>query len=470
MSQPPRFGPATATFLVVSSMIGTGVLTTSGFTVALVGSNQLMLALWVVGGILAVCGALSLAELAAMLPESGGDYVFLREAYGPSAGFLSGWVSFLIGFGGPIAASASAAGKYLLAPTGLEDSVARPAELAVATAVIVGLSVIHCLGRRATIRTQAGMTLAKLTILSGLAVAGLAAGAGRWGNLADRPPLSPELAMAMASSLVYVSYAYTGWNAAAYVAGEVAEPQRRLPRAILLGTGLVTALYLALNVTYALALTAADVRGIVAERGLDAVAPIAQLAAERLFGPWIAAPLSVAVGVTLLASVSAYVLTGPRVAAAMAVAGQFPAAAGRLSAAGVPVVATVVQAAWALVLLWTASFEAILLYAGVGLAVFSMLTVASVFVLRVRRPDLPRPFRVPGYPVVPAVYLLGTGILTAAVAWERPAVATVSLATILAGLPAAWLWGRFATPRSVARRRGVSEHDDQEGGDRSQHE
>lgn len=385
MSEPPRFGPATATFLVVSSMIGTGVLTTSGFTVALVGSNQLMLALWVVGGILAVCGALSLAELAAMLPESGGDYVFLREAYGPAAGFLSGWVSFLIGFGGPIAASASAAGKYLLAPAGLEAAAGRHAELAVATAVIIGLALIHCLGRHATIRTQAGMTLVKLVILSGLAIAGLAAGAGRWGNLADRPPPSPELMLAMASSLVYVSYAYTGWNAAAYVAGEVAEPQRWVPRAILLGTGIVTALYLALNVTYALALTAADVRRIVAERGLDAVAPIAQLAAERLFGPWIAVPLSVAVGLTLLASVSAYVLTGPRVAAAMAVAGQFPAAAGRVSAAGVPVVATVVQAAWALVLLWTASFEAILLYAGVGLAIFSMLTVAAVFVLRLRR-------------------------------------------------------------------------------------
>jgi APA family basic amino acid/polyamine antiporter len=446
MSQPPRFGPATATFLVVSSMVGTGVLTTSGFTVALVGSNQLMLILWVVGGILAVCGALSLAELAAMLPESGGDYVFLREAYGPLAGFLSGWVSFLIGFGGPIAASAAAAGKYLLAPAGLEATAGRQAELAVATAVIVGLSLVHCLGRRATIRTQVGMTLVKLVILSGLAVAGLAAGAGRWANLVDRPPLSPELAVAMASSLVYVSYAYTGWNAAAYVAGEVAEPQRWLPRAILLGTGIVTALYLALNVTYALALTAADVRGIVAERGLDAVAPIAQLTAERLFGPWIAAPLSVAVGLTLLASVSAYVLTGPRVAAAMAAAGQFPAAAGRLSAAGVPVVATVVQAAWALVLLWTASFEAILLYAGVGLAIFSMLTVAAVFVLRVRRPELPRPFRVPCYPVVPAVYLLGTGILTAAVAWERPEVAAVSLATVVAGLPAAWFWARFAAP------------------------
>jgi basic amino acid/polyamine antiporter, APA family len=446
MNEPPRFGPATATFLVVSSMIGTGVLTTSGFTVALVGSNQLMLVLWVVGGILAVCGALSLAELAAALPESGGDYVYLREAYGPLAGFLSGWVSFLIGFGGPIAASAAAAAKYLLAPVGLDDAATRPAELALATAVIVGLAMIHSLGRQATIRTQVGMTAVKLAILSALAIAGLAAGAGRWGNLADRPPLSPTVLVAMASSLVYVSYAYTGWNAAAYVAGEMAEPQRRLPRAILLGTGIVTALYLALNVTYALALSAADVRGIVADRGLDAVAPIAQLTAERLFGPWVAAPLAVAVGLTLLASVSAYVLTGPRVAAAMAEAGQFPAVAGRVSARGAPVVATALQAGWALVLLWTASFESILLYAGVGLAIFSMLTVAAVFVLRVRRPDLPRPFRVPGYPVVPVVYLLGTGLLTAAVAWQRPVVAAVSLATIAAGVPVAWIWSRVCRP------------------------
>ena len=230
------------------------------------------------------------------------------------------------------------------------------------------------------------------------------------------------------------------------MAGEVAEPQRRLPRSILLGTAIVTALYLALNLTYGLALSADDIRGIVADRGLDAVAPIAQLTAERLFGPWVAGPLSVAVGVTLLASVSAYVLTGPRVAAAMANAGQFPAAAGRVSSAGVPVVATVLQAAWALVLLWTASFETILLYAGVGLAIFSMLTVGAVFVLRVRRPDLRRPFRVPGYPLPPAVYLLGTAALTTAVAWERPVVAAISLATIAAGLPVAVLWSHVCRP------------------------
>ena len=222
----PRFGLATATFVVVSSMIGTGVLTTSGFTVYFVGSNQLMLALWVVGGVLALCGALTLCELSAALPRSGGDYVFLSEAYGPLAAFLSGWVSFLIGFGGPIAASASAAAKYLLAPFRLDDASAAIAQPAVASAAVVALGVVHCLGRGSTIRAQAGMTAVKIAILAALAVAGLAAGWGRWENVADRPPLSAGLLVTMASSLVYISYAYTGWNAASYVAGEVDRPQK----------------------------------------------------------------------------------------------------------------------------------------------------------------------------------------------------------------------------------------------------
>jgi APA family basic amino acid/polyamine antiporter len=447
----PRFGLATATFVVISSMIGTGVLTTSGFTVYFVGSNQLMLALWVVGGVLALCGALTLCELSAALPRSGGDYVFLREAYGPLAAFLSGWVSFLIGFGGPIAASASAASKYLLAPLRLGDAQAAVAQPAVASAAIVALGVVHCLGRGSTIRAQAGMTALKFGILAVLAVAGLAAGWGRWGNLADRPPLTPGLLVTMAASLVYISYAYTGWNAASYLAGEVDRPQQRMPRAILLGTGLVLALYLALNVAYALAMSAADVREIVGKpENVSVIAPIAQIAADRLYGYRVADPLSVAIGLTLLASVSAYILTGPRVAYAMARAGQFPEVAGRLSARGAPAVATALQVAWSLVLLWTASFERILLYSVVGLAIFSMLTVAAVYVLRRRRPDLPRPFRTPGYPLVPAVYLAGTGLLTAAVFYERPVVSTISLLSIAAGVPVYYLWAAGARRRHAA--------------------
>ncbi len=440
----PGFGPATATFVVVSSMIGTGVLTTSGFTVFFVGSNQLMLWLWVIGGVAAICGALALAELSAMMPRTGGDYVFLTEAYGPLAGFLSGWVSFLIGFGGPIALSARAAAKYVIAPMGLTTS-AGLVESLLATAAILAFAAVHASGRSRTIRVQGSMTVVKLAILGALAVAGIAAGWGHWANLDDRPPLTRGVAVAMASSFVYISYAYTGWNGASYLAGEVDEPQRRLPRAILLGTGLVTALYLALNLAYALALPAGEIARIVRDpsnhQGVNAVAPIAQIAAEHLIGPRVAGPLSVAIGLTLLASVSAYILTGPRVAYAMARAGQFPEIAGRLSPRwGTPAIATGLQTAWALVLLWAAPLERILTYAGVGLAIFSMFTVSAVYVLRWRRPDLPRPFRTPGYPVVPAIYLATTGLLVWAVVRERPEVSAYSVGSILAGVPVYYLW------------------------------
>jgi APA family basic amino acid/polyamine antiporter len=445
-AQAPGFGLATATFVVVSSMVGAGVLTTSGFTVYYVGSNQLMLALWVVGAAIALCGALTLAELAAALPRSGGDYVYLYEAYGPLAAFLSGWVSFLIGFGGPIAASAFASAKYLLAPLRLPDPAALRAQQALATVAILAFAAIHVSGRRLTVRVQGGVTVLKLGFLGLLAAAGLAAGWGRWSHLADRPPVSLPLLVTMASSLVYISYAYTGWNAAAYLAGEVERPQRLMPRAILLGTGLVVALYLALNTFYALALSAADVRGIVDApgnpQGPGAVAQVAHLAADRLFGPRLAAPLSVAIGLTLLASLSAYVLTGPRVAYAMAHAGQFPAIAGRLSARrGTPAIATGLQVAWALVLLWTGSFENLLVYCGIGLMLFSMLTVSAIYVLRWRRPDLARPFRTPGYPLVPALYLVGTGLVVAAVLVDAqnrwPSI--YALLSILAGVPVYYL-------------------------------
>jgi basic amino acid/polyamine antiporter, APA family len=172
-----------------------------GFTVYFIGSNQLMLILLVVGGVLALCGALTLCELSAAMPRTGGDYVFLYQAYGPLAAFLSGWVSFLIGFAGPIAASASAAAKYLLALMRLDDASAAVAQPAVASVAIVALGVIHCQGRGSTIRAQAGMTALKIAILVTLAVAGLVAGWGRWENLADPPPLSSGLLVTSISLL-----------------------------------------------------------------------------------------------------------------------------------------------------------------------------------------------------------------------------------------------------------------------------
>jgi APA family basic amino acid/polyamine antiporter len=284
-------------------------------------------------------------------------------------------------------------------------------------------------------------------------VAGLAVGGEGVANLRDRPPIRGPLLVDMVFALIYISYAYTGWNAASYLAGEIGDASRRLPRAILIGTALVTTLYLALNVVYALALPASEIRKLAAEGGTIAVDPIAQLAALRLFGPAWADRLSIGVGLILLSTLSAYLLTGPRVTFAMARAGQFPSIAGRLSPrTGTPVIATALQAGWALVLLWTGSFETIVLYAGVGLALASLLSVGAVYVLRVRRPDLPRSFRVPGYPWTPAIYLVPTTALIVAVFSQEPIIASLSVLSILSGLPvyAVMTWNRRGDSKTSA--------------------
>jgi amino acid transporter len=209
-----------------------------------------------------------------------------------------------------------------------------------------------------------------------------------------------------------------------------------------MGTGLVVLLYLALNLFYALALSTADVKAIVEApgntQGPDAVTQIAGLSAARFFGPGLAGLISVAIGLTMLASLSAFILTGPRVIYAMSRAGQFPAFAGRLHPrSGTPHLATWLQAAWAIVVLWSGSFEKILVFASVGLALFSLLTVSAVYALRLRRPDLPRPFRTPGYPIVPGLYLLMTVLMTGAAFSERPDASLLSVACIVAGVPLA---------------------------------
>ena len=286
-------------------------------------------------------------------------------------------------------------------------------EQALATAALVSFAVIHNSGRRQTAKVQGTITFLKLCGLVAFVVAGLSIGWRNSANLADFKPIDGKLAVSMMSSMVYIYYAYTGWNSAAYLAGEIRHAQRLLPWAILLGTALVMALYLALNVVYAFALSADEVRAIALgpsnHAGREAVAPIAQIAAVRLFGPRWSAVFSIAFGMMLLSTLSAYVLIGPRVVYAMARSGQFPSIAARLRpGAGTPAVATMLQAGVALVLLWTGSFENLIIFAGVGLSLFSMLAVSSIYILRSRRPLLHWPFLAPGYPATPAVFLVGT--------------------------------------------------------------
>ncbi|GAC1469997.1 MAG: amino acid permease [Isosphaeraceae bacterium] len=442
---PAEFGLPTAVFLIVASMVGVGVLTTSGFTVHDVGSNQLMLGLWVLGGVIALTGALTLCELTASLPRTGGDYVYLREAYGPLVSFLSGWVSFLIGFAAPSASAAVGSAKYLTAPLHIGPDSAVFLQRVLATVLVLIFALIHTSGRKQTARVQAWITLLKLILLGLFVVAGLFAGRNHFANLADRPPITPGLFVTMMSSLVWISYAYIGWNAASYLAGEFINPQRQLPRAILIGTAGVVVLYLGLNTVYALALSADDIRAIVNDpsnrEGKGAVAPIADLAARRLFGAGWSVPLSVSFGLMLLSSLSAYQLTGPRVIYAMAIAGQFPSAAGKLTArTGTPGVATLLQTAATLVLLWVGTLADLVAYASIGLSIFSMLAISGVYVLRRKYPDLPRPFRTPGYPFTPALYLFLNSLLILAVFKERPLISSYALGSILLGVPFYYLW------------------------------
>ncbi len=442
------FGLSTTTYVVIASMVGTGILTTSGYILKDTGSPTLMLGLWLLGGGLALCGALTVAELAGAMPEAGGEYVYIREAYGHLPAFLYGWVTFVIGFSAPTALTAHAAGRYLIEVYPPADPAA--AELVIrglAVVMIVGFTIVHLRGQSISARVQSATTLIKLVVLFALIVGAFVVGRGS--ALRFQPDLPTEAWPwgTLGTSLVYVMFSYTGWNAATYLAGEVRDPNRLLPWSLVLGCCGVIVLYLLLNLVYIYALPADEIR----QMPYDRVEAIAALAAQRLFGPWVARPLSVAIGVGLLATVSAFVLTGPRVYYAMARDGLFFAAVGRLHPrTGTPNAAIIAQAVCTLVLLVSGSFKNILTFAGVGLSISSFFVILSVYVLRWRKPDLPRPFRTPGYPIVPLVFLVCTGWMIIFAFLNDPRWPSVSLGVILLGIPLYYVWRAISPGRPAA--------------------
>ncbi len=378
--------------------------------------------------------------------------MILSEAYGPLVGFLGGWVSLVMGFIAPIAATASAASSYLLAPWPHAGPIVVRL---VGSAAIALFAIAHATGRSRTEWVQGFVTAATLVALVGLIVVGVTVGWPERANLFDRPPLARLPGPALFSGLILVSYCYTGWNGASYMAGEMDDPQRRLPLAVMIGTSAVILIYLGLNVVYALALPVAELRRTVHEANgdPDAVKQVAELAARRLFGERDAIFASVGLGLVILASLSALMATGPRVAFAMSRAGRLPAFFGTLThREEAPAAAILSVAGASLAILWSGRFEQIIFAAGVGLALSSLLTISAVFVLRKARPDLPRPFRVPGYPVVPAVYLAFTTLaLTFAFLDENQRPASLAgVGAIAAGLPVYLVCGRKPSEKTIS--------------------
>ena len=414
-------------------MIGTGVFTSLGFQLLDIQSGFVLLMLWAVGGAAALCGALCYAELGAALPRSGGEYHFLSRIYHPALGFVSGWVSATIGFAAPSALAAITFGAYLGAAVP-----SLPATLS-ATALVVLLTGVHMFNRRSSGGAQRWLTGLKLLLIGGFCTA-------VWSMVEQGQPLSfaPTAgdgalltSSAFAVALIYVNYAYTGWNAATYLTGEVESPQRNLPRALALGTGLVALIYLLLNFTFLYAAPISAMQGQL---------EVGYIVAEHAFGGSGASLMGMLLAGLLISTVSAMILAGPRV---MQTIGQDFSAfrlLARTNRHGLPVTAIGAQAVLALIFIWTASFESILVFAGFSLGLCTFLTVAGVFVLRFRRPDLPRPYRVTAYPLPPLIYLGLTGWTLLYILRERPQEAWMSLALIAAGAAFYWLCNRVNRP------------------------
>ncbi len=406
--------------VVVANMVGTGVFTSLGFQLVDIQSPLVLMALWLVGGLTALCGALTYAELGAALPRSGGEYNFLTEIYHPAAGFISGWVSATIGFAAPTALAAITFGKYLQAVVP-----SAPAALA-ACILIVALTMAHATNRRSSSRVQSVFTVLKVLLIVLFCVLALGS-ADAWQPLQWTPQPTDLRTMtsgAFAVALIFVNYAYTGWNAATYLTSELDAPTRSLPRVLGVGTLVVTVLYVLLNFTF---LTVAPMDSMVGR------VEVGYVAAEHAFGTRGGAVMGGVLALLLISTVSAMTLAGPRV---LQVIGQDFAVfrpLARTTADGVPYVAILFQSTLALVLILTASFEAILVFAGFTLGLNTFFAVAGVFIVRSRMSIDRLPFRSPLYPLPALVYLAVTGWTLFYILKDRPNEGLWGLAVVAAG-------------------------------------
>ncbi len=427
-----KFSARTATAVIMANMIGTGVFTSLGFQLADIRSEFVLLMLWVVGGLTALCGALTYAELGAALPRSGGEYNFLGQIYHPAVGFVSGWISATIGFAAPTALAAITFGTYL----GSVFPALSPVWLA--CGLVVLLTIAHATSRRSSGSVQRAFTAVKILLILGfcLLAALLVEEPQAISLLPHRGDGALLTSGAFAVALIYVNYAYTGWNAATYLTGELDRPEETLSRVLLGGTLVVMLLYVLLNATF---LYVAPAEAMVGRL------EIGYVAAEQAFGSNGAAIMAVILALLLISTASAMIMAGPRV---LQVIGQdYPAfrLLARENGDGVPVTAIVVQAALALAFILTASFEAILVFAGFTLGVSTFFTVLGIFVLRIRQPDLPRPYRTLWYPLPPLVYLTITGWTLGYIIANRPKEGLWGLA-IIAGGALLYLVIRLARP------------------------
>jgi APA family basic amino acid/polyamine antiporter len=423
---PRTLGFAAALATVVANIIGTGVFVTLGLQVQQITDGFALLAIWAIGGLIAMAGALSYGELAAAIRGSGGEYRFLGRIYDAGLGTIAGWVSIAVGFAAPVALAAMAIGRYAGPLIGV------PASL-LGILVIIAVTGVHLLAPETGGRVQVAVTSLKVLLIVAFILAGLFSGSHSTMSFApDGDSLSQIASGPFAISLIFVSYAYSGFNAAAYFQGEVKNAERTVPTALVLGTLLVTLLYVALNWIFLRTTPIADLSGQL---------EVGAVVAERIFGAEGGRLMSGLIALLLVSTVSAMTLAGPRVIEVMAedIPPLRPLA--ERTATGAPSRAVLLQGALALAFVLTDSFEGVLTYAGFTLTLFALLAVVGVVVLRRREPDLPRPWRTWAYPWTPlffAAFSLWTVIV---VIRDRPMEAVGGAVTLGVGALLTWVVG-----------------------------
>lgn len=423
-----RIGGFTVACVLVSNVIGSGIFTTTGFMARDLGDPGLILLLWILGALLALAGALSYSELGAALPEAGGEYVYIRHAYGRFVGFLSGWTSFTIGFGAAIAAAAVSFASYLLQVFLLGSETDLAAKL-FALGLVWVLTAVHTAGIRPGGFLQRLLTVLKVGAVLLLTGGAIVLGNGSWDNLQVTDPKAGPTWGTVLVSLIFVTYTYSGWNAAAYIAGEIKNPARTLPRSMIWGTLFVGVIYVALNAVYFYALP-------VTALAQEPILPVAEKVSVALFGPAAARLVAVMLCISIAGAVSAMVWAGPRVYYAMARDGVFPRIFSETqNKSGTPGKSIILQSVWVTLLVVSGTFEQLVIYGGLALNVFSALAVSTVLVLRWRSPELARPYRVPLYPLVPLLYVAVSVLIVFYTLIERPTESLLAVATILAGTP-----------------------------------
>jgi basic amino acid/polyamine antiporter, APA family len=443
-----RLGPFDAAAIIIANVIGGGILFRSPAVAAALPDATWFLLAWVGGGVLAFMGAMAYAELAALRPKAGGEYVYLREAFGPLAGFLTGWTSFVAGFSGAMAASAVflivtldrfipgvANSTALLAiPIPRVATVTFSVHTLAASAVIIVAALIHIRGvgpGRIASNVLTTLKIVSLVVFIGF---GLTAGTGSPSNLTQS--VGPVTMTGLLFAFIPVMFTYSGWNAASYMAEEIRDPGRNVPRALLMGTVAVIAVYLLMNVLYLFVIPIGELATLGGKSVLDVVG-------DRLLGPRAGDIMAIVAILSLAAGINAWTFAGPRVYFAMARDNAFFKSAAQVHPKyKTPAASIIAQAVLAIVLILTGSLDSIANYVGFAITLFAGTAVAAVFVLRAREPNAPRPFKALGYPWTPAIFVLVSLAIVVNAFFSDPRVSLTGSVIILAGIPLYYFFTR----------------------------